>query len=86
MTAVLDRASTTEEGCELGDYNYEEMRMSAINQWKYEIIDTISKYDNLRYYTPFNDSNEVVYVQVVHPMTSELMNMEELYRLYEGMK
>ena len=64
MTEVLDRGDTADDGCGVVDYEYAEAMDRAVRSWKWEIIAMINKFNNLRYYTDYTESNETVYIQV----------------------
>ena len=85
MTEVLDRGDTVDEGCGVVDYEYAEAMDRAVRSWKWEVIAMINKFNNLRYYTDYTESNETVYIQVQNPNTGNFMTVEELCRLYDAM-
>jgi len=58
---TVDRGDNQEEGCGVVDYD-QEARDRALRDWKFEVIAMVTKHQNLRYYTEFTGSNEVIYV------------------------
>ena len=72
---TVDRGDNQDDGCGVVEYD-QATRDKALRDWKYEVISMVTKHQNLRYYTEYTGSNDIVYVQVADPNSGSSMNMQ----------
>lgn len=63
----------------------EETRKEGIAFWRQHVIDELSMYSNLDYFSAAEDTSSIVSLRIVHPDTGKWMNKSELAKVFKAL-
>lgn len=63
----------------------EEVRNTAVKEWRSEVINILSLHENLSYFEEASDTDSIISLRVKHPETGDWMNKNELAKVFKAM-
>jgi hypothetical protein len=60
----------------------EKIRMDAVKEWRKEVIEEVSRHENLSYFEEAADTDSIISIRVKHPETGAWMNKAELAKVF----
>ena len=63
----------------------EEVRNSAVREWRSEVVSIVNTHENLSYFEEASDTDSIISLRVKHPETGEWMNKTELSKVFKAM-
>ena len=63
----------------------ESTRKEATTFWRQGVIDELSKYQNLDYFSAAEDTSSIVSMRIVHPDSGKWMNKSELAKVFKAL-